>query len=185
MFLRKENVVYTILELVSHQSSAQKLVKLEAVACTMHFFQTEELPASGKIAEALKRCISLVPFTLIEPGPQNRIGSSMMLSQKVVYSRFSTLLKTNRRWSWSSTIQFFLRVADSFLPCRKRSNCLSPAWKSANPLSSSITVTVRLLFFFSFSQKSWQKKDKRNSCISKFGSWGPYVFALQGECIIL
>lgn len=121
-FLRKENALYTVLETVQHESSARKLTRLEAVTCTVHFSQTEELPNTGKIAEALKRCIYLVPFTLRAPGLQQDIGRSTMLSQKAGSSRFSALLKADRRWSPFSTIQFFLCV----FPCRRPSTCSSP-----------------------------------------------------------
>lgn len=110
-FLRKENAVCTVLETVQPQSSAHKLARLEAVTCTVRFSGTEELPTSGKIAEALKRCIYLVPFTLRAPGLQKDIGRSTMLSQKGGSSRFSALLKADRRWGPFSTIQFFLCVS--------------------------------------------------------------------------
>ena len=75
--------------------------------------ETEELPASGKIAEALIRCVSWVPCTLIEPGPQNGIGSSVVLSQKVGYSRFSTLLKEGGVAFLQSSFSYVLQIAYS------------------------------------------------------------------------
>lgn len=48
---------------MQYQGNAQRSVRPEAVTCTVSS-QTEELPTSEKIAEALTRCILLVHLLL-------------------------------------------------------------------------------------------------------------------------